>query len=361
MEDISEKLIAKFTARQANIGVVGLGYVGLPLSIAFAENGFRVIGFDPDRVKVRHVNSSTRYINHIPATEIKSISRQGGSATYNHLDLAEADAIIVCVPTPLTKNRDPDTSYVAAAAQTIASILHPGQLVVLESTAYPGITRDVFLPELEKSKLRGGQDFLLAYSPEREDPGVNGHSASSIPKVVAGLTDACLKAAEALYITIVPKIVPVSSLETAEATKLMENIFRCVNIAMVNELKQVFSRMNIDIWEVIEAAQTKPFGFMPFHPGPGLGGHCIPIDPFYLTWKARGYECATRFIELAGEINTAMPEYVVSRVAEELNSFQKPLNGSKILLLGMAYKKNIDDVRESPSFRLLELFNRSGA
>ncbi|MDR2391907.1 MAG: nucleotide sugar dehydrogenase [Planctomycetota bacterium] len=343
------------------IGVVGLGYVGLPLAIAFARTGRKVVGFDPDGDKVAAINAGRSYIRHIPAAAVKMIRAAGGSASAESRPLAGAGAILICVPTPLTRNRNPDLCHVEAAADLVAGILRPGQLVCLESTTYPGTTREIVLPRLEKSGLRAGRDFFLAYSPEREDPGSAGRSANDIPKVVGGLTPACLAAARRIYDLAAPCTVPVSSLEAAEASKLMENIFRCVNIALVNELKQVFSRMGIDVWEVIEAAKSKPFGFMPFYPGPGLGGHCIPIDPFYLAWKAREHECATRFIELAGEVNLAMPEYVVNRTVEELNRIRKSLKGSRILVIGLAYKKNVDDVRESPSLRLLELFDRGGA
>lgn len=343
------------------VGIVGLGYVGLPLGVAFARRGLRVLGFDRDPAKVRDLNAGRSYIKHIPSRDVKALVSHGGQATSDPAALADADCILICVPTPLTKHRDPDMSHVEGAADMLSGVIRPGQLVCLESTTYPGTTREILLPRLERSGLVAGRDFNLAYSPEREDPGSHGHSANEIPKVVGGLTPACLKRACELYDMVVPHTVPVSSLEAAEATKLMENIFRCVNIALVNELKQVFTRMGIDVWEVIEAAKTKPFGYMPFYPGPGLGGHCIPIDPFYLTWKAREFECATRFIELAGDVNVSMPEYVVSRTVEELNHEQKSLNGSRILVVGLAYKRDVDDVRESPSLRLIELFRRQGA
>ncbi len=355
-------LIGKIRANQATIGIVGLGYVGLPLAMAFARAGFRVIGYDLDGKKVRALNAGRSYIRHIPAADIKALLRAGGAATAEPADLRGADAILVCVPTPLTPQREPDMTYVAGTAEMLGRILRKGQLVILESTTYPGTTREVMLPILERlSGLAAGRDFLLAYSPEREDPGASGHSAADIPKVVGGLTPQCLAAARELYARMAPSVVPVSSLETAEATKLMENIFRCVNIALVNELKQVFSRMGIDVWEVVEAAKTKPFGYMPFYPGPGLGGHCIPIDPFYLTWKAREFDISTRFIELSGEINGAMPDYVVRRAAEELNRAGKCVSRSRVLILGMAYKKDVDDTRESPGLRLLHLLRGSGA
>lgn len=359
--DILETFRGLIANRQAKIGIIGLGYVGLPLGVAFAKKGFSVIGYDMDKSKVDNINTGAQYIQHIPASDVAEIAKNGGFATTSPADLSKADAILICVPTPLTKQREPDISYVAETAGVLSKVIRPGQLIVLESTTYPGTTREVLLPPLEKSGLKAGEDFLLAYSPEREDPGAKGHSAHEIPKVVGGYTPTCLAAACALYDAVVPKTVPVSSPDVAEATKLMENIFRCVNIALVNELKQVFARMNIDVWEVIEAAKSKPFGFMPFYPGPGLGGHCIPIDPFYLTWKAREFDCSTRFIELAGEINTSMPEYVIAKVMEGLNAFKKSVNGSKLLLVGLAYKKDVDDTRESPSLRLMERLEQDGA
>lgn len=361
MANNESRLMALIEGRGAMVGVVGLGYVGLPVAIAFARAGFPVVGFDIDAEKVEAVNAGSSYLGHISAEDVAAIGVVGGFATSRPDDLSKADAIIVCVPTPLTPQREPDMRFIISTSEMLSGIARKGQLFSLESTTYPGTTREVMLPILEKSGLRAGEDFWLAYSPEREDPGVNGHSAGQIPKVVGGLTPACLRLAQALYGHIVPRTVPVSSCEAAEATKLLENIFRCVNIAMVNELKQVFTRMGIDIWEVIEAAKSKPFGFMPFYPGPGLGGHCIPIDPFYLTWKAREFECATRFIELAGEVNTAMPDYVVARTADGLNRHKKCLNGSRILIIGLAYKRDVGDIRESPSLRLIELFRRSGA
>ncbi|MDR1520634.1 MAG: nucleotide sugar dehydrogenase [Planctomycetota bacterium] len=349
----------KASSRQALIGVVGIGYAGLPLCANFSRAGFRVIGFDPDAGKRAAFNAGRAYIKNVPPEDMRLIRERGGRAVGKAAELAEADAILVCVPTPLTRQREPDLGHVAAAAETLAGIIRPGQLISLESTTYPGTSREEFLPRLEKGGLRGGIDFGLAYSPEREDPG--GHSARDIPKVMGGLTRDCLRMAQSLYAAVSPAVVPVSSLETAEASKLLENIFRCVNIAMVNEMKRIFTRMGIDIWEAIEAAKSKPFGFMPFYPGPGLGGHCIPIDPFYLTWKAREFKCPTRFIELAGEINSEMPEYVAARTAEGLNRFRKSIGGSRVLLLGLAYKKDVDDIRESPSLRLIELFSRQGA
>ncbi len=344
-----------------DVAIVGLGYVGLPLGVGFARAGLSVLGYDMDAKKIEAVNAGKSYISHIADADLQIILDKKGRATINPQDLSQAAAILICVPTPLTRHREPDMRFIENTAAMLAGVVRKGQLVILESTTYPGTTRELLLPKLEAGGLKAGHDFHLAYSPEREDPGSAGHSAPNIPKVVGGFTPSCLAAARKLYDRIVPATVPVSSLETAEATKLMENIFRCVNIALVNELKQVFQRMNIDVWEVVEAAKSKPFGFMPFYPGPGLGGHCIPIDPFYLTWKAREFDCSTRFIELAGEVNIAMPEYVVKRAAEELNAAEKSLRGSRILILGMAYKKDVDDIRESPSLKLLELFQKSGA
>lgn len=360
-KSIGSTLVEKFASRKARVAVIGLGYVGLPLSVAFAKAGFPVIGFDLDAAKVKAVNGGRQYIKHIPASDMREIAKKGGHATCDPTELLQADAILICVPTPLNRYREPDMSFIIGTAEMLSGVIRKGQLIVLESTTYPGTTNEVLRPVLEKSGLKAGRDFLLAFSPEREDPGGMGHSVGEIPKVIGGLAPTCLKAAQALYETVAPSTVPVSSLEVAEATKLLENIFRSVNIALVNELKQVFTRMGIDVWDVIEAARTKPFGFMPFYPGPGLGGHCIPIDPFYLTWKAREFECYTRFIELAGEINVAMPEYVVHRSSEALNSFKKSVNGSRVLILGAAYKKDVDDTRESPSLRLIELFLDQGA
>lgn len=354
-------LVQSITAKRAVIGVVGLGYVGLPLAVAFAKAGCRVIGFDIDPAKVKAIAAGKSYIQYIADADIAAIAERGGKPTSSPALLKKADAIVICVPTPLTRHREPDMRFIKSTAEMLAKVVRKGQLIVLESTTYPGTTREILLPALSQGGLKAGKDFFLAYSPEREDPGSNGHSTRDIPKVVAGLTPACLKAASALYDLIVPRTVPVSSLETAEATKLMENIFRCVNIALVNELKQVFTRMGIDVWEVIEAAKTKPFGYMPFYPGPGLGGHCIPIDPFYLTWKAREFDCFSRFIELAGEVNTVMPEYVVERTAAALNEEKKSLCGSAILVMGLAYKKDVADTRESPSLRIFELLENAGA
>jgi len=357
-----EKLVRKIENREAVIGVVGLGYVGLPLVREFSAGGARVLGFDVDEKKIRKLLAGRSYIDHIPSSTVKEIVSQGRfDATTDFSRLAEADCILICVPTPLTKMREPDMSYVETTARTIAETLRRGQLVVLESTTYPGTTREVMLPLLEESGLKVGRDFFLAFSPEREDPGRKDYSTRTIPKVVGGYDKPSLKAAVACYEIAINTVVPVSSCEAAEACKILENTYRCVNIALVNELKVLFDRMGIDVWEVIAGSATKPFGFTPFYPGPGLGGHCIPIDPFYLSWKAKQYGMTTRFIELAGEINVSMPEYVISRVMDALNERKKALRGSKILVLGLAYKKDIDDVRESPSLELIELLREKGA
>jgi UDP-N-acetyl-D-glucosamine dehydrogenase len=354
-----EKAIAD---RTATVGVVGLGYVGLPLIRAFVAAGFRTMGFDVDDSKVQRLLAGKSYIGHIPSEWISDCIASGKfTPTSDMRRLADADALLICVPTPLSDSRDPDLAYVEATARQIAEVLRPGQLVVLESTTYPGTTRDVVLPILAARGLALGSEYFLAYSPEREDPGNPNFSASGIPKVVGGTEPASARLAEALYAKAVVNIVPVSSCEVAEACKILENTYRSVNIAMVNELKMLFDRIDIDVWEVIDAAKTKPFGFQAFYPGPGLGGHCIPIDPFYLSWVARKHGMPTRFIELAGEINTGMPKYVVHRVMEALNEAGKPIKGSKICLLGVAYKKDVDDPRESPSFELMELLGAGGA
>jgi len=349
--------------RRAKVGIIGLGYVGLPLACLFAEKGFPTTGFDIDTSKVKALNAGRSYIKHIPNRRIAAV-RAGGKfeATDDFDRLERMDAIIICVPTPLTKYREPDLQFIVKTGAAIAPRLRKGQLVVLESSTYPGTTRDELKPILEKNGLKSGRDFFLAYSPEREDPGNANFGTNDIPKVVGGDGKTALELTVALYDQIVVRTVPVSSPETAEIVKLTENIFRAVNIALVNELKVICAAMGIDVWEVIEAAKTKPFGFMPFYPGPGLGGHCIPIDPFYLTWKAREFGINTRFIELAGEINTAMPRYVVARLAEELSQSQaKALKGARILMLGLAYKKNVDDMRESPALTLIELLEKAGA
>lgn len=353
----------RFLDRTARIGVVGLGYVGLPLAEAFAREGFSVTGFDIDEAKVRLLNEGKTYIRHIPDARIAAIVDSGKfRASTDYSDAADMDAILICVPTPLTRFREPDLKFVISTGEAIAPHLRAGQMIVLESTTWPGTTTEVLKPILEAGGLRSGGDFFLAYSPEREDPGNPDYGATTIPKVVGGDGDAALRLAAALYGQIVGDVVPVSSAATAEAVKLTENIFRAVNIALANELKLVYDRMGIDVWEVIDAAKTKPFGYMPFYPGPGLGGHCIPIDPFYLTWKAREYGLSTRFIELAGEINTGMPRHVVRRLAEALDARTgKGLNGARILLVGLAYKKNVDDTRESPALTIIELLEERGA
>jgi UDP-N-acetyl-D-glucosamine dehydrogenase len=345
------------------IGIVGLGYVGLPLSLQFARSGVEVLGLDIDPRKVRLLKRGTSYIKHIESGSIREQLRSRRfDATADFRRVRGLEAVIICVPTPLNKNREPDISFILQTGESIAPHLKPGVLVVLESTTYPGTTDEDLRRVLEKgSGLRAGQDFHLAFSPEREDPGNPDSKVALIPKVVGGLTPTCREKAAALYRTAIRNIVLVSSCRAAEATKLLENIFRSVNIALVNELKMVYAAMGIDVWEVINAARTKPFGYMAFYPGPGLGGHCIPIDPFYLTWKAREYGQNTRFIELAGEVNAAMPEYVVNRVGEALNSKRKPLKGSKVLILGLAYKPDVDDFRESPTFRLLDILSARGA
>ena len=351
-----EALLARITARDATVAIVGLGYVGFPLAIATHTQGFRVIGFDVDQSKVDALNAGASYLKGIDASFVQKMNADGRFvATSTPADLKKADAILMCVPTPLTKYREPDMSFVVATTEAITRELRPGQLVVLESTTYPATTEELLKPMLEKSGLVCGRDFYLAYSPEREDPGNGFYSTHTIPKVVGADDDASRALAMALYGNIVSKAVPVSSAATAEAVKLTENIFRSVNIALVNELKIVFDKMGIDVWEVINAAATKPFGFMPFYPGPGVGGHCIPIDPFYLTWKSREFGLPTRFIDLAGEINAAMPGYVIKKLRQGLDSHQrKGLNGSRVLVLGIAYKKDVDDMRESPSMMLFE-------
>ncbi|MHC4148257.1 MAG: nucleotide sugar dehydrogenase [Planctomycetota bacterium] len=352
----------KVKDKKAAVGVLGLGYVGLPLVREFASVGMKVVGFDIDEEKVGILNSGRSIIKHIAHSEVKRIVKAGlFRATANMAKLGTVDAILVCVPTPLTDSREPDMQFVIGSSETIAKYLRAGQLIVFESTTYPGTTRELVAPILEGGGLKAGKDFHLAYSPEREDPGSKTFTTKTIPKVVGGLTDECRDMACRLYESFIVETVPVSSLEAAEATKILENVYRCINIAMVNELKMVFERMGIDIWEVIGAARSKPFGFQAFYPGPGLGGHCIPIDPFYLTWKARQYGMATRFIELAGEINTNMPHYVINKTMDALNERRKSLKGSKVLVLGLAYKKDIDDLRESPSIELIELLEKKGA
>ncbi|RUT04650.1 UDP-N-acetyl-D-glucosamine 6-dehydrogenase [Dulcicalothrix desertica PCC 7102] len=352
-----KQLEDKIDNKQAKIGIIGLGYVGLPILAAFAKKGFAVLGFDIDQSKVDKILAGQSYIKHIPSEHLLN---ELIDATTDISRLGEVDAIIICVPTPLNAHREPDLAYVVDTSYAIARNLKIGQLVILESTTYPGTTKEVMLPILSRSGLIVGEDFALAYSPEREDPANENYSFANVPKVVGGITPLCLNLAQTLYNHIVIQTVPVSSTQTAEATKILENIYRAVNIALVNELKILFQKMDIDIWEVIEAAKTKPFGFHAFYPGPGWGGHCIPIDPFYLTWKAREYDVSLKFVELAGEVNSLMPNYVVDKVGEALNNVGKPLKNSKILILGVAYKKNIDDQRESPSLKIIQLLQQKG-
>ena len=361
-QKLAEQFREAISKHSARVGVIGLGYVGLPLVELFAGKGFPVLGFDIDGSKVERLQAGQSYIGHISNERIATLRGSGHfEATSDFSRLREADAILICVPTPLGTHREPDLEAVIATGRSISRYLRPGQLVVLESTTYPGTTRDVLRPVLEASGLVAGRDFFLAFSPEREDPGNPQYSARNIPKVVGGSDALTSELARLLYGAVVPQVVPVSSCEVAEACKILENTYRAVNIALVNELKVVFDRMGIDVWEVIDAAKTKPFGFQAFYPGPGLGGHCIPIDPFYLTWAAREYGVNTRFIELAGEVNMAMPHYVIERVIAALNDRGKPLKGSRVLILGAAYKPNVDDCRESPSFELIELLIDRGA
>lgn len=357
MADISA-IINRIINREFIVGIIGLGYVGLKLAIRFGEAGFKVVGFDVDASKLNKINNGSSYVQHIPSDQLDHLVRTGKLMATNDLDkLRDVDASLICVQTPLTRQRDPDLQYVEKTIEVISRNLKPGQLVCLESTTYPGTTEEILLPHLTAGGLKVGKDFFLAFSPEREDPGNDQYALENTPKVVSGVTPACLEIACVLY----AQVVRVSSTRVAEAAKLMENIYRAVNIALVNELKITFNSMGIDIWEVIEAAQTKPFGFQPFYPGPGFGGHCIPIDPFYLAWKAREYGVTTRFVELAGEINNTMPIYVVQRLADALNTRKKAINGSRILILGVAYKKDVGDLRGSPSLEILELLLAKGA
>ena len=354
--------IDRVKSRSAVIGVIGQGYVGLPLALVFAEAGFHTVGFDVDAEKIAALGRGESYIQHLGAERVAAVVKSGRFvATLDFDRLTECDAILICVPTPLGKHREPNNSYIHATAREIAKRLRPGQLVVLESTTYPGTTEDEVLPILAESGLASPKDFFLAFSPEREDPGNTEYSTRTIPKVVGGLNPESTEAAAALYRAGLEQVVPVSHARVAESCKLLENVFRSVNIALVNELKLTFTRMGIDVWEVIAAASTKPFGYMPFYPGPGLGGHCIPLDPFYLSWKAAEHGLWARFIELAGEINTDMPRYVISRLIEALNTESLALKGARVLVLGLSYKANIDDARESPSFELIELLKAGGA
>jgi UDP-N-acetyl-D-glucosamine dehydrogenase len=370
---LERALVDLIATRRARVGVIGLGYVGLPLACTFAEGGFPVVGFDADPAKVEALAAGRTYIRHLPAERLAALAapldallgdppaRGRLAATVDVAHLRACDAILICVPTPLTPSREPDLSYVVGSAEAVARHLRARQLVVLESTTYPGTTDEVVRPLLEASGLAVGRDVFLAFSPEREDPNNRRFSTRTIPKLIGGTTAACTRVATALYGAVIERALPVSSTRVAEAAKILENTYRSVNIALVNELKMLFDRMGIDVWEVIEAAASKPFGFTPFYPGPGLGGHCIPVDPFYLSWKARQHDCTTRFIELAGEINTAMPEYVLRKLADALNRRGRPLRGARVLVLGVAYKPDIDDTRESPALLLIDLLQRQGA
>lgn len=362
VKNMYNTLQQRITEKRATVGIIGLGYVGLPLARAFTQNGFSCIGYDLDEKKIESLNNGKSYIAHFPSSVVSRWKETGDfTATNDMTRLSEADALLICVPTPLSESRDPDLSYVEETCRAIAKVLRPGQLIVLESTTYPGTTRDIMLPLLETSGLKVNEDFFLAYSPEREDPGNVDFSAEGIPKLVGGYGEKSSHVAVSLYEKAIAQVVPVSSCEVAEAAKIVENTYRSVNIAMVNELKVIFDRLDIDVWEVIDAAKTKPFGFQAFYPGPGLGGHCIPIDPFYLSWVARRAGLNTKFIELAGEINTSMPNYVVRKLMDALNDHGKALNGSKICVLGIAYKADIDDMRESPALDLIQRLIKKGA
>lgn len=355
------EFIARIEAHDAVIGIVGLGYVGLPLVLRFNEVGFKVIGFDVDANKVEALNAGRSYIEHIASDKVAHAVASGFEATTELSRASEADALILCVPTPLDKHREPDLSFVIGTIDSLTAHLRRGQLLSLESTTFPGTTEDELLPRVEARGLTVGEDFFLVYSPEREDPGNPDYTTATIPKVCGGITPACLKAGLALYGEVIDRVVPVTSTRAAELTKLLENIHRAVNIGLANEMKIVADKMGIDIHEVIRAAATKPFGFVPYYPGPGLGGHCIPIDPFYLSWKAREYGLTTRFIELAGEVNSSMPDFVVGKIGSALNAVQKAMNGSSVLVLGVSYKRNVDDMRESPSVAIMEKLTALGA
>jgi UDP-N-acetyl-D-glucosamine dehydrogenase len=357
-----DQLIRKIEKKVALVGIIGMGYVGLPLVLRFCEEGFHILGFDVDPKKVAQLKSGKSYLKSIPSSRISQFIRSRRlDATDNFLRLSEPDCILICVPTPLTEKMEPDLQYIEKTTEAMRRHLRKGQIIVLESTSYPGTTEELILPQLESTGLKVGRDFFLGYSPEREDPGNKRFRTHQIPKVVSGVTPSCQKVAITLYRQVIQKIVPVSSPRVAELTKLLENIYRSVNIAMVNELKMLADRMGIDIWEVIEAASSKPFGFSPFYPGPGMGGHCIPIDPFYLSWKAREYDFTTKFIQLAGEINISIPYYVVSKVIDSLNDRRKSIHGANILILGVAYKKDVDDARESPALAIMDLLQKRGA
>ena len=355
-----EKLSKKIKSRSASIGIIGLGYVGLPLVIRFAEEGLKTIGFDVDQEKCKKINKGLSYIHHIKNASIKK-NLSNINATTNFKKIRDVDVVIICVPTPLNKNREPDMSYITSTLNSIKKFIKKGQAISLESTTYPGTTRELILDVVNEKKFHAGSDFAVIYSPEREDPGNKNFNTKNIPKVVGGITDNCTKIGKDLYETIIDRVVTVSSVEVAEMTKLLENIHRSVNIGLVNEMKVVADKMDIDINEVIDAASTKPFGFVPYYPGPGLVGHCIPIDPFYLTWRAKQFNINTKFIELAGEVNTSMPHFVIDKISLALNSIKKSVKGSKILILGIAYKKNVDDMRESPSLKIIELLTKLGA
>jgi len=358
---VKEQLLKKLSDKSATIGIIGLGYVGLPLAILYAEVGYKVIGFDVDPDKAEKINAGTTYINHIKNEAIQRAISNGFEATTDYSNAKHADALIMCIPTPLDRHREPDLSFVINTIESLLPYLSAGQVVSLESTTYPGTTDEELKPRIENIGLKVGKDIFLVYSPEREDPGNPNFTTSTIPKICSGTTPACLEAGIALYGQVIEQLVPVSSTRAAEMTKLLENIHRAVNIGLVNEMKIVADRMGINIHEVIDAAATKPFGFVPYYPGPGLGGHCIPVDPFYLTWKAREYGINARFVELAGEVNSNMPNWVVKKIAEGLNRQKKSINGSRILILGIAYKKNVDDMRESPAVEIMRLLQEKGA
>jgi UDP-N-acetyl-D-glucosamine dehydrogenase len=359
---IVDRLIQKILKKKALVGIIGLGYVGLPLVLRFCGEGFRILGFDVDSKKVATLKRGKSYLKSIPSSRLSQFLRDGYlDVTDDFSRLNEPDCILICVPTPLTEKMEPDLQYIEKTNEAIRDYLRKGQLIILESTSYPGTTEELILPQLQSTGLKVGKDFFLAFSPEREDPGNKQFKTHQIPKVVAGVTPSCQKVAVSLYRQIVQKVIPVSSTRVAELTKLLENIYRSVNIALVNELKMLADRMGIDIWEVIEAASTKPFGFSPFYPGPGMGGHCIPIDPFYLSWKAREFDFTPKFIQLSGEINVSIPYYVVSKVVDALNERKKSIKGAKILILGVAYKKDVDDARESPALAIMDLLQKKGA
>lgn len=360
MSGVKQSSVARFKTKEAVIGIVGLGYVGLPLMLRYNAIGFRVLGIDIDSFKVDRLNQGMSYIEHIPGERIAAARSNGFEATTDFTRVSECDALVLCVPTPLNKYREPDMSFVINTTDAIKPYLRKGQIVSLESTTYPGTTEEELLPRVQEGGLKVGEDIFLVYSPEREDPGNPNFETRTIPKIIGGDTPACLEVGIALYEQAIDRVVPVSSTKAAEMTKLLENIHRAVNIGLVNEMKIVADRMGIDIFEVVDAAATKPFGFTAYYPGPGLGGHCIPIDPFYLTWKAREYGLHTRFIELSGEVNQAMPEYVLNKLMDGLNNAGKALKGSKVLVLGIAYKKNVDDMRESPSVEIMELIEAKG-